>query len=62
MQDWDYLKPFNYKNQIYRTILYSTLTNKLFYNLFTINYLKFKGKLKYEDSNLIDNKLKNQKI
>ncbi len=61
MQDWDYLKPFNYKNQIYRTILYSTLTNKLFYNLFTINYLKFKGKLKYEDSNLIDNKLKNQK-
>ena len=61
MQNWNFLKFQNYKSQIYRTILYSILTNKYFYKTFTINYLKIKDRFKTGDLNIIENKLKIEK-
>ena len=61
MQNWNVLKFQDYKSQIYRTILYSILTNKYVYKTFTINYLKLKDRFKTEDLNIIENKLKKEK-
>lgn len=58
-KDWRILKPKDYAKQIFRTILFSTVTKDFFFNSITINLMKIRGKNKI--NNVIDNKLAKSK-
>ena len=54
-KNWKILTFSDYLKQFYRTTLYSSLTNKFFFNLFTINLMKI-SYLK-NNNDIIDTKL-----
>ena len=60
VRNWKIMNLKHYKDQIIRTIFYSLITNKHFFKLITMNYLKVKS-YKGENNDSIDKKLKNNK-